>query len=96
MTLSQKFPPSIKPATPGVYLTQRPTSPCAFWRAFDGEDWRYGASVSGKDASPSYEDALHKAKIPSNMANFDWQGLAEKPYGVLKLTREEMDRIHNP
>jgi hypothetical protein len=54
MKLTPKFPPSIKPATPGVYLTQRPTSTCAFWRAFDGDAWRYGAAVAREDASPSY------------------------------------------
>jgi hypothetical protein len=79
MKLTPKFPPSIKPSTPGVYLTQRPTSTCAFWRAFDGDAWRYGAAVAREDASPSYEDALHKGKIKSYMANFEWQGLAEQP-----------------
>jgi hypothetical protein len=77
--LTGKFPPSIKPNRPGVYLTQRPDSPYAFWRAFDGEDWLYAVAISGAYASPSYEDILHKGKIPSFLANFYWQGLAEKP-----------------
>jgi hypothetical protein len=79
MKLTPKFPASLKPARPGVYLTQRPTSTCAFWRAFDGRNWRYGAAVVREEASPSYEAALHKAKVSCHMANFEWQGLAEEP-----------------
>jgi hypothetical protein len=79
MKLTPKFPASTPPTKPGVYLTQRPTSNCAFWRAFDGKDWRYGAAVAREDASPSYEYALDKEKIKDAMANFEWQGLAEKP-----------------
>jgi hypothetical protein len=79
MKLTPRFPPSIKPVTPGVYITQRPNSNYAFWRAFDGKDWRYGAAIVREDASPSYEVALYKEKIKDYMANFEWQGLAEKP-----------------
>jgi hypothetical protein len=79
MKLSQKFPASTHPARPGVYLTQRHTSTCAFWRAFDGEDWRYAAAVVQADAAPSYEVALHRGKIKSYIANFEWQGLTEQP-----------------
>jgi hypothetical protein len=79
MKLSPKFPANIKPTIPGVYITQRPNSNYAFWRAFDGKDWRYGAAIVREDASPSYEVASYKTKIPSNMANFEWQGLAEQP-----------------
>ena len=79
MNLTERFPASIAPARPGVYLTQRKKSATQFWRAFDGKAWRYGAAIAGEDASPSYEDARHKTRLHSNMANFEWQGLAEKP-----------------
>jgi hypothetical protein len=77
--LTEKFPPSIRPIHPGVYLTQRPTSNCAFWRAFDGKDWRYGAAIAREEDSPSYEAARYKPKIPDNLVNFEWHGLADKP-----------------
>ena len=96
MKLSEKFPASTPPATPGVYLTTRAYSHIPFWRAFDGKNWFYGIAPRKNEGSPSYQVACKTGKVEKGLLNFEWQGLAEKPYGVVKLTREEMDRIHNP
>lgn len=71
-----------KPVRPGVYLTRSRFYSCrklAWWRAYDGENWRVGVmavSMEGEAVSsaPDYHKAVNDRPLASHI-HIEWCGV---------------------
>lgn len=69
--LTPWFPPEVRPAHPGVYISTVNRAR-TFYRLWDGSNWHYG-----HESDPAKAATINDIWLPPEFLH--WRGLAEKP-----------------